>query len=522
MKFAMYGRKSVYSDKSDSVSNQERMCREYAEIRFDVESFEVYSDEGFTGANTNRPGLKRLMEDIEDGLVDALIVYQLDRISRNVKDFSDIYSTLEKKGVMFVSIKENIDTATPIGKAMMYVTMVFAQMERETIAARVDDNMRGLAKRGLWTGGKPPCGYSSKQIDIDGKKHAAIFPEPEGVKYVNWIFDTFLENNYSLSRMEAAFKKQGIRSLGGAFFSTSQIHKILTMPYCVEATPEIYDFYKSKGCVIDESSPREKWDGSHGVMIYGRTTHKTGKHTIQPPEKWIVCIGNHKPFMSAEKWLTVQEKFDNNISERKKKYDINLLKGVLRCGKCGCLMRVTTRKKKKGISRSYFCATRARKGADFCDMKNIKCDILDEKVLDRFREIEDNPKIIMDYVESDAPKNNVGSMRGIEAGIAKTESKIDRLAETLSESRDSVAAKYILKQIEKEAMNLEALKREMEIAKSEDRKIRKAEKSVNEKTREITRLIKGLDRFSANERNDIVRDIVKECTWDGETLFLHL
>ena len=89
MKFAMYGRKSVYSDKSDSVSNQERMCREYAEIRFEVESFEVYSDEGFTGANTNRPGLKRLMEDIEDGLVDALIVYQLDRISRNVKDFSD-------------------------------------------------------------------------------------------------------------------------------------------------------------------------------------------------------------------------------------------------------------------------------------------------------------------------------------------------------------------------------------------------------------------------------------------------
>ena len=85
-----------------------------------------------------------------------------------------------------------------------------------------------------------------------------------------------------------------------------------------------------------------------------------------------------------------------------------------------------------------------------------------------------------------------------------------------------MAAKYILKQIEKEAMNLEALKREMEIAKSEDRKIRKAEKSVNEKTREITRLIKGLDRFSANERNDIVRDIVKECTWDGETLFLHL
>ena len=77
MRFATYGRKSVYSDKSDSVDNQERMCREYADFRFknQVESFESYSDEGFTGANTNRPGLKRLLMDIEDGLVDALIVY---------------------------------------------------------------------------------------------------------------------------------------------------------------------------------------------------------------------------------------------------------------------------------------------------------------------------------------------------------------------------------------------------------------------------------------------------------------
>lgn len=522
MKFAMYGRKSVYSDKSDSVSNQERMCREYAEMRFDVESFDVYSDEGFTGANTNRPGLKRLMEDIEDGLVDALIVYQLDRISRNVKDFADIYSTLEKKGVMFVSIKENIDTATPIGKAMMYVTMVFAQMERETIAARVTDNMQGLAKRGLWVGGNPPVGYVKKRVEIDGKKHAAIFPDPEGVKYVNWIFDTFLESGRSLNSMEAAFKKQGIRSLGGAFFSASQIHQILTMPYCVEAMPEIYDFYKSKGCTIDDSSPREKWDGSHGVMIYGRTTHKTGKHTIQHPEKWIVCLGIHEPFMPAEKWLDVQKKFENNIFEKKKKYEINLLKGVLRCGKCGCLMKVSTWKKKKGVTRSYFCATRARKGVDFCDMKSVKCDILDGKILDKFREIEDNPKIIMDYVDSKPPKKIASNTKELETNVARTEAKIERLTETLADSESSTAAKYILKQIEREDLNLEALKREIEIAKSAERRNRKIEKSADEKAGEITRLIKGLDNFSADERNEIVRSVVKECTWDGETLFLRL
>ena len=81
MRFATYGRKSIYSDTSDSVDNQERMCREYAEMRFQgIDSFETYSDEGMSGANTNRPGLKRLLADIRDGLIDALIVYQLDRL----------------------------------------------------------------------------------------------------------------------------------------------------------------------------------------------------------------------------------------------------------------------------------------------------------------------------------------------------------------------------------------------------------------------------------------------------------
>ena len=99
---------------------------------------------------------------------------------------------LEEKNVMFISIKENIDTATPIGKAMMYVTMVFAQMERETIAARVTDNMIGLAKKGFWTGGNPPYGYRREKIEVNGKKHVTIVPVPEAADYVEWIFDTFL------------------------------------------------------------------------------------------------------------------------------------------------------------------------------------------------------------------------------------------------------------------------------------------------------------------------------------------
>ena len=92
MRFATYGRKSVYSDKSDSIDNQERMCREYVDFRFkgQVESFESYADEGLSGANTDRPGLKRLLSDVEDGHINALIVYQLGGLAMVIKKYGII------------------------------------------------------------------------------------------------------------------------------------------------------------------------------------------------------------------------------------------------------------------------------------------------------------------------------------------------------------------------------------------------------------------------------------------------
>lgn len=84
--------------------------------------------------------------------------------------------------------------------------------------------------------------------------------------------------------MVTRFRHQGIRTLTGKFFSKAHLHNILTMPYCVEATPEVYDYYAAKGCIMDSASPREKWDGSTGVLIYGRFSDKSQKHLVQPPE----------------------------------------------------------------------------------------------------------------------------------------------------------------------------------------------------------------------------------------------
>ncbi len=520
MNIAIYGRKSVFSEKSDSVDNQFRMCQEYAALHFRDDSIDFcfYSDEDFTGANTNRPDLQRMLHDMENGVFSVLVVYQLDRLSRDVKDFSNIYSTMEEHNVKFISIKENIDTSTPIGRAMMYVTVVFAQMERETIAARVTDNMIGLAKKGYWTGGNPPYGYLRQPIVVNGKRHVTIVPDPEGVEYNKWIFNTFLENNYSLQNMETYFRKNGIKTRSGKFFSTTQIYKILTMPYCVAATPEIYDFYEQKGCIMDSDSPRDKWDGKHGVMIYGRTTEKNHKHQLQTPDKWIVCIGNHDSFIPADMWLSVQKRLSGNKFNKKSKYDIPLLKGTIRCS-CGSIMCVSRKKLSGGsVSSSYYCLRRMRQGADICDRAQIKIHLLDDKMMDIFKEIEHDPTIIHRYVPSVPISGSPVDTRSISKKITLCESKLERLVSAVALNSDSSAAKYMIAEMERLDLELGALKRELSAAKLQDQKDKLEEKSAYDKADSISSFVQNFDNFTVDERNHIVHDIVKECVWDGSTL----
>lgn len=524
MRFATYGRKSVYSDKSDSVDNQERMCREYADFRFKghVESFEAYSDEGLSGANTDRPGLKRLLSDVEDGHIDALIVYQLDRLSRDVKDFANIYSKLEEKGVMFISLKESIDTDTPIGKAMMFITATFAQMERETIAARVTDNLSGLAKKGFWTGGKPPYGYVKKQIVVDSKKHVTFAIDPEASKHVEWLFDTFLNNKYSVQRMETALRRQGIRTPHDAFFSASQLHRTLSMPYYAQATAEVYDYFSALGCQMD-SSPREAWDGTHGIMLYGRTKSTSpNRGAVQPHSNWVVCIGKHEPFISAEKWLAAQELLHKNIFDKTLKYNVPLLKGVLRCAKCGCRMQIGRKKIKDRVDSQYRCLKRIHEGKEGCDTRAIKCEKLDNQVLDIFRKIELDPETVKEYASISQPEDHSGTLKKKEAEASRLRTRISHLTDALAMAERSSAAQYIIAQIEAENLNLDAIKREIELAKAKLRQEQKETVSLEKKVSEIIRMMRGLDNFTDVERNEIIREVVQECTWNGETLFLRL
>lgn len=132
---AIYARQSV--DKKDSVSIETQI--EKCEL-ITTGKANIYKDKGYSGKNTDRPELEDLINDIQANKISRVIVYRLDRISRNITDFYNLYSIMQEHGTDFVSVNENFDTSTPMGRAMMGILIVFAQMERESIQERVKDN----------------------------------------------------------------------------------------------------------------------------------------------------------------------------------------------------------------------------------------------------------------------------------------------------------------------------------------------------------------------------------------------
>ena len=175
--YAIYSRKSKFTGKGDSIENQIELCKNQLINKYNIDenNIKVYQDEGFTGYNTNRPQFQEMMKDIRSKKIKCIIVYRLDRISRNVADFCNLKNEFLKYNVDFISVTENFDTSTPMGSAMLMISSVFAQLERDTIAERIKDNMYELAKTGRWLGGNTPLGYKSQKIEnlsIDGKKRS--------------------------------------------------------------------------------------------------------------------------------------------------------------------------------------------------------------------------------------------------------------------------------------------------------------------------------------------------------------
>ena len=166
---------------------------------------ERYDDGGFTGANIDRPALQELLSDIKEKKIDCVVVYKVDRLSRSLLDFSQLLEFFDKNGVAFVSVTQQFNTNTSMGRLTLNILLSFAQFEREIISERTRDKMGGARRRGQWLGGRGPLGY-----DVDKEKKKLII-SPTDSEIVREIFKLYLEGN-SLLKVAKILTDRGIRT----------------------------------------------------------------------------------------------------------------------------------------------------------------------------------------------------------------------------------------------------------------------------------------------------------------------
>ena len=528
---AIYSRKSKFTGKGESIGNQIELCKEYIQTHYTEipqDHILVYEDEGFSGGNLNRPDLKKMMEAARQRRFKAIIVYRLDRISRNISDFSSLIEELSRLDIAFISIREQFDTGTPMGRAMMYIASVFSQLERETIAERIRDNMHELAKTGRWLGGTTPTGYASESVQkvtIDGKAKKACKLKliPEEAEIVRLIYSLYIEHD-SLTFVEAELIKRGLKTKNNKLFTRFSIKSILQNPVYMIADVNAYDFFIKENA--DLNSAKDEFDGVHGMMVYNRTRQEKGKAvTYLPPDEWIAAVGLHPGIIPGKTWISVQDSLNRNKCKayRKPRNNEALLTGLLYCA-CGSRMYPKISKRKTADGKpiyTYVCKLKERSKRTLCNSKNANGNTLDMAVIEQIKLLEDDKGSFIDQLEQ-SRKFYTGNreayndqLASIQEEKAEVERKIDGLVDSIAELGDSAAKNRVAKRIEQlnqKSVDLDSRIHELECLTSQHA-LSDIEFDV---MRQLLSVFKtSIDEMSIEQKRTAIRTLVRKVVWDG-------
>lgn len=278
-----------------------------------------YDDGGYSGGNMKRPALQQLLADCEAGLVDIIVVYKIDRLSRSICDFADLSKKFDEWGTQFVAVTQEINTATSAGRMMLNILITFAQYEREVITERVRDKMSASRKKGKWVGGRVPMGYR-----VENKKLTIV---EEEARIIQRIFQRFIEVQ-SPALIAQELNKDGIRTKQGKVWDKPHIYRILS---------------------------------NHTYI--GKVKYKGS-----------ICEGEQNAIVELDVWNRTREILALNEPvprQTKRMETIAPLKGILRCGHCDCAMMPTYARRGRKQYYYYFCAKDSKRATPTCPVRQI-------------------------------------------------------------------------------------------------------------------------------------------------------
>ena len=300
-----------------------------------------YDDGGISGGTLDRPGLQQLMADIEDGLVDVVVVYKIDRLSRSLADFAKLVEVFDRNGVTFVSVTQSFNTTTSMGRLTLNILLSFAQFEREVTAERIRDKVRASRMKGMWMGGVPPLGYEVKDRKL-------VIKEADAAN-VRWIFNQFIEigSGTELARELAA---RGIQTSRGNRIDKKYLYRLLNnRAYIGEAVHKGNSYPGEHDAIID----RKTWDRVQAILK-------------ESPRKRAARTRADTPA---------------------------LLKGLLYGPDCAAFSPTHTRKGGK-LYRYYVSQTILKHGAGSCPVGRVPAGEIEAAVVDQLRVVFRQPEIV--------------------------------------------------------------------------------------------------------------------------------
>ncbi|MCO6435718.1 MAG: recombinase family protein [Phycisphaerae bacterium] len=361
-----------------------------------------YDDGGFTGGNTERPALKRLLADIEAGRVDTVVVYKIDRFSRSLADFMRMMTVFEKHGVAFVSVTQAFDTSSSMGRLTLNILLSFAQFEREIIGERIRDKIAASRQRGKWTGGTPILGF-----DVDRSSGSPkLVVNPVEASFVRQIFELYVECG-TLLATAAELERRGWRTKvwktrsgaerGGFPFDKCRLHVLLT-----------------------------------NVLYVGRVRHKKD-----------IFPGEHEAIVPKDLFDKVQRLLARNrnigCAELRNRHGA-LLRGLLHCKACGRAMvhTFTTRGSKR--YRYYTCTDAIKRGRRKCPVGSLPAGEIERAVVEQIRCVADDPELRAETLAQATAdtKTRVGRLeeerRMLQKGLKRHHAELRRMASAAADT----------------------------------------------------------------------------------------
>ena len=447
--YAIYARKSVERQDSISIESQIEFCK--YETRGGAHK--IYSDSGFSGKNTDRPAFNEMIKDIREGRISSVIVYKLDRISRSILDFSSMMELFRKYGVSFISATEKFDTSSPMGRAMLNICIVFAQLERETIQQRVADAYSARSKKGFFMGGRIPYGFSKAPVILQGvhtSKYVRLDNEAEDIMT---IYEMYSEPVTTLGDILGKLPPYNKR---GKLWTAAKLSAIIRNPVYCRADLRVYEFYKSHGANIYNRP--EDFQGINGLYMFKGDNPNRKTWDISGRE---IVVAPHEGLIGPDIWLGCRNKLMENHKVRTSKPKNSWLCGVIKCRNCG--YAAVIKKSETRAGRYFVCS---------CAMSTKACDGIGRTVyaFDTEEEIKNEIEKKISSLSITAPsccqaENSIEEDK-IRIEIDRLDDKISALVEK-TENADTVLIKHIGNKVtELDAHKQELIRRLSELEKN--------------------------------------------------------